>query len=91
MICRAVLRAIKYIVYTSPIHTNNLLYCLNCAAMKQLFFRFVGHVIGAIQRLHESIQPLKVMHVGGDEVAERSWHGSPKCEKFLMKRNHDMR
>ena len=40
-------------------------------------------MIGAIKKLHEPIQPLKVIHVGGDEVAGGSWSASPVCMKFI--------
>ncbi|XP_078491002.1 chitobiase-like [Ciona intestinalis] len=46
-------------------------------------YKFVEKVITEIKALHADIQPLTTMHMGGDEVAKKSWEGSPVCEKFI--------
>ena len=42
-------------------------------------YTFVDHVIKAVTEMHRDIQPLKVFHFGGDEVASKAWTGSPVC------------
>uniref|UniRef100_F7BMU6 beta-N-acetylhexosaminidase n=3 Tax=Ciona intestinalis TaxID=7719 RepID=F7BMU6_CIOIN len=46
-------------------------------------YKFVEKVITEIKALHADIQPLTTIHMGGDEVAKKSWEGSPVCEKFI--------
>uniref|UniRef100_H2ZIF0 beta-N-acetylhexosaminidase n=1 Tax=Ciona savignyi TaxID=51511 RepID=H2ZIF0_CIOSA len=46
-------------------------------------YRFVEKVITEIKKLHSDIQPLQTIHMGGDEVAKKSWEGSPICNNFI--------
>ena len=42
-------------------------------------YRFVEHIVSHIKAVHSTIQPLKVFHFGGDEVADGAWMKSPAC------------
>ncbi len=47
-------------------------------------YRFFGKVLDEIQALHEKAgAPLQTVHVGGDEVPEGVWAGSPVCEAYI--------
>lgn len=51
-------------------------------------YRFVEKVLTELARMHqEAGQPLKVFHVGGDEVAKGAWIGSPLCQQFMKEQN----
>ena len=44
-------------------------------------YTFINHVISQVKRLHSNIQPLTVIHVGADEVAQ-AWDSSPACKEL---------
>ncbi|XP_076803203.1 beta-hexosaminidase-like isoform X2 [Clavelina lepadiformis] len=46
---------------------------------------FMEHVLKEMKKMHSEIQPLRMIHIGGDEVASKSWIDSPVCRKFLSK------
>ena len=51
-------------------------------------YRFIDHVIGEIARLYQVAGvSLTTVHVGGDELAQGAWVGSPASRR-LMKRRH---
>ena len=51
-------------------------------------YHFVDHVIGEVARLYRRAGvPLTMIHVGGDELAQGAWEGSPACRR-LMAREH---
>ena len=45
-------------------------------------YNFVDNLITQIQKIHSTIQPLKVIHLGGDEIAG-AWINSPACKKLI--------
>ncbi|XP_062581614.1 beta-hexosaminidase-like, partial [Saccostrea cucullata] len=47
-------------------------------------FAFIKQVIRAFKFMHADIQPLKMYHFGGDEIAG-AWKDSPECQRFLSK------
>ncbi|KAK3095697.1 hypothetical protein FSP39_017743 [Pinctada imbricata] len=50
-------------------------------------YKFIRHIMAAIKKMHEDIQPLKVFHFGGDEVAAGAWASSIQCMKLMRKDN----
>lgn len=48
--------------------------CLNST------YRFVETVLDEFIRIHKPFQPLKVFHIGGDEVEVDAWVDSPACQ-----------
>ena len=48
--------------------------CLNST------YEFVDKVLEELINIHSSIMELKTFHMGGDEVTEGAWDGSPACE-----------
>lgn len=44
---------------------------------------FVAKIIQSLIDLHQPIQPLKIFHVGGDEVPEGAWDASTICVDYL--------
>ena len=46
-------------------------------------YNFIAKVVDTVVDLHKDIQPLKVYHFGGDEVANGAWENSSKCDEFL--------
>lgn len=46
----------------------------------QSTFNFLQHVFSAVKEMHQQIQPLDTVHIGGDEIAEGAWKHSPACE-----------
>ena len=50
-------------------------------------YDFVANLVFQVRVMHEKIQPLKVIHLGGDEVPSGAWSSSPACQKLLMKIN----
>ena len=47
-------------------------------------YRFMEKVIREIQAMYrEAGAPLTSIHIGGDEVAEGAWMGSPICRAFM--------
>ena len=50
-------------------------------------YEFVDKLIFQVRAMHEDIQPLKVIHLGGDEVPLGAWSLSPACEKLSLKIN----
>ena len=51
-------------------------------------YRFIDHVVAEIARLYQVAGvPLTTLHVGGDELAQGAWVGSPASRR-LMKRRH---
>ena len=51
-------------------------------------YRFMKKVIQEIQLMYkEAGVPLRSIHIGGDEVAEGAWKGSPICKNFMLEHN----
>ena len=50
-------------------------------------YDFVDKLVHAVRNLHSGIQPLKVIHFGGDEVPASAWHLSPACHSLAKKLN----
>lgn len=48
-------------------------------------YNFVDHVVEALVRMHQSIQPLKLYHFGGDEVAKGAWTNSSACKTLATR------
>ena len=48
-------------------------------------YQFVDKLVYEVQALHKEIQPLKVIHLGGDEVPLGAWSLSPACKKLSQK------
>ncbi|KAL3851686.1 hypothetical protein ACJMK2_015413 [Sinanodonta woodiana] len=46
-------------------------------------YRFVDKVVAEIKNMHKDIKPLRIFHIGGDEVPCESWRGSPACQKLI--------
>ncbi len=47
-------------------------------------YRFLEKVVDEIQQMHEVADlPLRYLHIGGDEVANGVWLGSPACKAWL--------
>ncbi|KAK3609931.1 hypothetical protein CHS0354_011761 [Potamilus streckersoni] len=44
---------------------------------------FMEHVMTEVYKMHQDIQPLKIFHFGGDEVANGAWVNSTACKYFL--------
>ncbi|GFO14416.1 beta-hexosaminidase [Plakobranchus ocellatus] len=42
-------------------------------------YAFVDKVIKELKEMHQEIQPLRVFHLGGDEVPYEAWDESPAC------------
>ncbi|XP_076439193.1 uncharacterized protein LOC143278061 [Babylonia areolata] len=51
--------------------------CLNST------YRFIGHVMRAVRDLHQGVNPLRVYHFGGDEVAHGAWVNSRACSRYV--------
>lgn len=49
----------------------------------QSTYDFITQVIGTLVRLHADIQPLKIYHFGGDEVAKGAWENSTACKERM--------
>lgn len=72
-------------------YTDNVI----CIA-RQSCYNFAGKIIRELSLMHEEAgQPLKVFHVGGDEVASGAWKGSPMCRDFMdehgMRDTHELK
>lgn len=49
---------------------------------------FVTYVIDEIAAMYDEAEtPLQVLHLGGDEVPEGSWLGSPACQKLMQEKH----
>ena len=46
-------------------------------------YNFIAKVIDTVVDLHKDIQPLKIYHFGGDEVANGAWENSSRCDTLL--------
>uniref|UniRef100_A0A0B7ACD8 beta-N-acetylhexosaminidase n=1 Tax=Arion vulgaris TaxID=1028688 RepID=A0A0B7ACD8_9EUPU len=46
-------------------------------------FTFIDKVIKELKEMHQDIQPLRVFHLGGDEVPYKVWDDSPACHALL--------
>ncbi|XP_059175868.1 beta-hexosaminidase-like [Physella acuta] len=46
-------------------------------------FTFVDKVISELKAMHQDIQPLRVFHMGGDEVPFEAWDDSPACRALV--------
>ncbi|KAL3885100.1 hypothetical protein ACJMK2_025198 [Sinanodonta woodiana] len=46
-------------------------------------YNFMKHVMEKVHDMHKDIQPLKIFHFGGDEVANGAWVNSTACKDFL--------
>ncbi|SNY57185.1 hexosaminidase [Arsukibacterium tuosuense] len=47
-------------------------------------YQFVDKVVGELQQMHlDAGTPLRLFHMGGDEVAKGSWQGSPACQQLI--------
>lgn len=54
--------------------------CLNST------YKFIEHVLSALVKLHQGISPLKLFHMGGDEVAAGAWVNSTACQNLIATR-----
>ncbi|XP_031565071.1 uncharacterized protein LOC116300354 [Actinia tenebrosa] len=54
-------------------------------------YNFVEHVVEELVRMHQSIQPLKLYHFGGDEVAKGAWTNSSACKKLASRLGYDFK
>lgn len=52
-------------------------------------YQFVDKLVHEVQALHQKIQPLKVIHLGGDEVPLGAWSLSPACQELSQKLKSD--
>ncbi len=49
-------------------------------------YRFLSTVVDELRGLHETAgAPLPALHVGGDEVPEGVWAGSPLCDDYIAR------
>ena len=46
-------------------------------------FQFVRKVMREVQAMHRDICPLRVFHLGGDEVPYEAWEDSPACQALV--------
>ncbi|XP_061190125.1 uncharacterized protein LOC133197994 [Saccostrea echinata] len=46
---------------------------------------FIQYVIKAVKEMHQGVQPLQMIHVGGDGMAD-VWKDSPECQALLARR-----
>ncbi|XP_068706337.1 beta-hexosaminidase-like isoform X2 [Montipora foliosa] len=53
-------------------------------------YQFVEKLVSEVRAIHSEIQPLKVIHLGGDEVPDGAWSYSPACERLSMKINENL-
>ncbi|KAL4239992.1 hypothetical protein ACF0H5_000788 [Mactra antiquata] len=49
--------------------------CLNTS------YKFISKVLDALIDIHKDVQPLKTVHVGGDEVPDGAWDESQACKE----------
>lgn len=54
-------------------------------------YKFIDTVIASVKSMHANIQPLTLYHVGGDEVADMAWTGSPACQPLNASRTDLMK
>lgn len=52
-------------------------------------YDFVDKLVLEVRAMHRGIQPLKVIHLGGDEVPLGAWSLSPACQRLSMKIKSD--
>lgn len=52
-------------------------------------YHFVEKLVYEVQAMHKGIQPLKVIHFGGDEVPLGAWSLSPACRRLSEKIKSD--
>lgn len=53
-------------------------------------YRFIEKVVREIKEMYrEAGVPLTTIHVGGDEVAEGAWSGSPLCMQLMKRERND--
>lgn len=45
-------------------------------------YEFFEYIVFQVRNMHLGIQPLKIFHFGGDEVAKGAWTKSPACAKM---------
>ena len=57
--------------------------CLNST------YDFIEHVLSALVRIHENVSPLKLFHMGGDEVANGAWVNSTACQSLTIPKEID--
>ena len=48
-------------------------------------YRFLDHLLSELTRLHVDTQPLRLFHLGGDEVPLGVWMDSPACRNVTRK------
>nr|KAG5707256.1 hypothetical protein BaRGS_000030 [Batillaria attramentaria] len=65
-------------VYTTPqfFNDNAINVCIEST------YRFITKVVSEIRKLHETIQPLREFHYGGDEVGRGAWVNSTNCQQL---------
>ena len=49
------------------------------------------HLVSAVKEMHAGVQPLKVFHFGGDEVANGAWMESPACIGLSLTDRHALK
>ncbi|XP_078383598.1 beta-hexosaminidase-like isoform X2 [Oculina patagonica] len=52
-------------------------------------YQFVDKLVHEVKALHKGIQPLKAIHLGGDEVPLGAWSLSPACQELSEKIKSD--
>ena len=50
-------------------------------------YEFVDELVFQVRAMHAEIQPLKVIHLGGDEVPLGAWGLSSACQRLAVKMN----
>lgn len=69
------------VYYSAQAYTDNV---MNVASENT--YRFMEIVISALDRMYEKAGvPFTDLHIGGDEVADGSWEGSPAVAEFMAK------
>ncbi|CAL1528529.1 unnamed protein product, partial [Lymnaea stagnalis] len=46
-------------------------------------FTFIDKIIKELKEMHKDIQPLRIFHLGGDEVPYEAWDDSPSCQALV--------
>ncbi|XP_012942012.1 uncharacterized protein LOC101851597 [Aplysia californica] len=51
-------------------------------------YAFIEKVVSELKKMHQDIQPLKVFHFGGDEVAHGAWVNSTACRHHVARKEN---
>ncbi|WAQ95651.1 HEX-like protein [Mya arenaria] len=70
----------------NPCMNSTYRYCIRIFLIKKVFQhgtestrKFVERVVDGLKELHRPVQPLRIFHMGGDEVAHGAWSESREC------------